>query len=305
MKYTFAGLGASRAEVEELLQRDIPRNAFVTNIKKVKYTSADGRFSWDSENIYFDFYGQGKLRRITVPWSLIGFDPFGEQPATILAPSAANRWYATRTEFAGYAHQLRADGKPTAIWERAAWNTVNEWCQPHRYLSSRITIQALAEHSTRAWARLTLPAEVWYFVPHPAGHPIGSDNRFWAAHFNRHDRYFAEPEWVVLKNLTPEQREYLAVAWDAYEAAGKPDAPLHGLTARGPTPKQLQFAMKKLEAKVRRCNITPAMLRKGMKVELEHQDVTRGGIEKTARIAVAHLCERADYYTRLKRYVEK
>lgn len=27
-------------------------------------------------------------------------------------------------------------------------------------------------------------------------------------------------------------------------------------------------------------------------------------IEKTARIAAAHICERPDYYRRLKRYVE-
>lgn len=48
-----------------------------------------------------------------------------------------------------------------------------------------------------------------------------------------------------------------------------------------------------------------AALREGMKVELEHRDVTKGAIEKTARIAAAHICERRDYYKRLKKYVEK
>jgi hypothetical protein len=63
----------------------------------------------------------------------------------------------------------------------------------------------------------------------------------------------------------------------------------------------VKYAMAKLAPKVKRCGITPAKLREGMKVELEHQDVTRGSIEKTARIAVAHLCESPRYYTELKR----
>ena len=42
----------------------------------------------------------------------------------------------------------------------------------------------------------------------------------------------------------------------------------------------------------------------GMNVELEHKDVTGGDPHKTAKIVLAHLKEKKDYYTRLKK-VEK
>lgn len=47
-------------------------------------------------------------------------------------------------------------------------------------------------------------------------------------------------------------------------------------------------------------------LRVGMNVEREHRDI--GACRSpvlAARIALAHLRERGDYYTRLKRYVER
>ena len=43
----------------------------------------------------------------------------------------------------------------------------------------------------------------------------------------------------------------------------------------------------------------------GINVELEHKDVTDGDLKKTAMIAAAHLREVPDYYTLLKKYVEK
>lgn len=42
----------------------------------------------------------------------------------------------------------------------------------------------------------------------------------------------------------------------------------------------------------------------GLNIELEHQDVTGGDLKKTAQIALAHLKEVPDYYTKLKKYVE-
>ena len=41
--------------------------------------------------------------------------------------------------------------------------------------------------------------------------------------------------------------------------------------------------------------------RRGLHVELEHRDVTHGSLELTAKIALAHLRELPDYYTRLTR----
>ena len=43
----------------------------------------------------------------------------------------------------------------------------------------------------------------------------------------------------------------------------------------------------------------------GMNIELEHQDVTGGNLILTAKIAAAHLREVPNYYTLLKKYVEK
>jgi hypothetical protein len=43
----------------------------------------------------------------------------------------------------------------------------------------------------------------------------------------------------------------------------------------------------------------------GMNVEMEHQDLTGGSLVQTGMIAAAHLREVPNYYTLLKRYVEK
>lgn len=47
-------------------------------------------------------------------------------------------------------------------------------------------------------------------------------------------------------------------------------------------------------------------LRVGMNVEREHRDIgSCHSPTKAAKIALAHLRERADYYARLKRFVER
>lgn len=42
----------------------------------------------------------------------------------------------------------------------------------------------------------------------------------------------------------------------------------------------------------------------GLNIELEHKDITGGDLEETAKIVIAHLKERKDYYKKLKKYVE-
>jgi hypothetical protein len=42
----------------------------------------------------------------------------------------------------------------------------------------------------------------------------------------------------------------------------------------------------------------------GLNIELEHKDITGGDLEETAKIVIAHLKERPDYYKKLKEYVE-
>ncbi len=45
--------------------------------------------------------------------------------------------------------------------------------------------------------------------------------------------------------------------------------------------------------------------RLGLQAELEHRDVTKGNLTLTGKIALAHLREFPDYYTRLKRMERK
>jgi hypothetical protein len=55
-------------------------------------------------------------------------------------------------------------------------------------------------------------------------------------------------------------------------------------------------------------DITPYLMSelvKGFKTELEHTDITHGDPIETLKIAVAHLKEVPNYYTRLEKYVEK
>jgi len=81
---------------------------------------------------------------------------------------------------------------------------------------------------------------------------------------------------------------------------------LKGLPTKGRVPlKTAQRALKKLPRKAQACRgMTPAALREGMEIEREHRDITKGRVGQTAKIAAAHICERSDYYSRIKRYVE-
>jgi GNAT superfamily N-acetyltransferase len=83
----------------------------------------------------------------------------------------------------------------------------------------------------------------------------------------------------------------------------QPNRPFGGvLPAAGEIP-----AEEVLEAmwRLRVTDIPFDLLREGMAVEREHADLTRRDAIQTARIALAHLRERRDYYKRLKQYVER
>lgn len=80
---------------------------------------------------------------------------------------------------------------------------------------------------------------------------------------------------------------------------------LGALPTKGPLPMDVaKRALVRLPKKLRSCVPTPEALREGMEVEREHRNVTKGAVGTTAKIAATHLCERGDYYRRLKRYVE-
>lgn len=109
--------------------------------------------------------------------------------------------------------------------------------------------------------------------------------------------YFGPPKKTSAVFCSKNRKEWVAP---------KKRSALSGIPKHGPIPMaQVQRAMKLLGRKVQKCRITPALLREGMAVEREHADVTKLAIGKTARIAAAHICERRDYYRRIKRYVEK
>lgn len=79
--------------------------------------------------------------------------------------------------------------------------------------------------------------------------------------------------------------------------------PLQGaLPAQGPIPDaEVRLAMRTLAVR----DIPFDLLKEGMEVEREHGDLTKRDAVQTARIALAHLRERRDYYKLLKRYVER
>ena len=56
----------------------------------------------------------------------------------------------------------------------------------------------------------------------------------------------------------------------------------------------------KLGVKWSASRFTPADLLEGIEVELEHKDVTKGALEPTAKIALAHLRECPSYYKKLR-----
>ena len=102
-----------------------------------------------------------------------------------------------------------------------------------------------------------------------------------------------------------ERRAVVKAVCKEYPSIGQCSTGLAGLPPKGRIPGPvIARVSKKLNRKLKACGITRGALREGMEVEREHRDVTHGGVEDTARIAIAHLCERPDYYKRLKRFVE-
>lgn len=304
----------SKAAAEAWLKRTCAENELVMLFPIGTFTGeTPSRFAWNEDVITCDFFA-GKLRRISLERS--EFDRFvnrvldGDEFALIESWVPNERGEPVSTEFVGTAWLNQRENGPAI---KRGWNDFNEMCNAHflgrvRELTGEFNARrynvALAEviaWSEKAWARITDDQHVYYFLPQERQE--GS----WRVHVvNRTLR--AMPVIVndrAMRPVRPEVQEYLEVAWDTYESGGG-RAPLRGLPASGGIPQSsLSYAAKKLEKKMQACGVTKAQLREGMKVEREHADVTKRGVEKTARIALAHLCERPDYYKRLKKYVER
>lgn len=67
---------------------------------------------------------------------------------------------------------------------------------------------------------------------------------------------------------------------------------------------KVSFEQSKKIAKLLKLNFDPKEFHIGINVELEHRDITKGNLVKTAKIAAAHLRENPRYYSLLKKYVE-
>lgn len=57
--------------------------------------------------------------------------------------------------------------------------------------------------------------------------------------------------------------------------------------------------------KVKPSKIAPKQFQKGMQVEMEHRDLTKGKLKPTGQIARAHLKENKDYYKELAKMEKK
>lgn len=71
------------------------------------------------------------------------------------------------------------------------------------------------------------------------------------------------------------------------------------------TAQQAERAARDIGASLVRLGVTPETLAQGMDIEREHRDIGGCTAIVAARIALAHLRERADYYDRLAKYVER
>ena len=119
----------------------------------------------------------------------------------------------------------------------------------------------------------------------------------------------AERDWTTWLNVAGSAASIAAFGYLLLHLPRRSRSPvvagIGALPKHGTIPaSSVDYAMRKLAKQVKKCGITKAQMREGMSIEREHGDVTKRGVERTARIAAAHICERPDYYKRLKRYVE-
>lgn len=194
----------------------------------------DGLFQWNTNGVTFKFHGAGKLRTITIPQRVMD-DVFNyaEQARAVgdigigelLVPSAGDRWQAELSQTVGSAHNLAN----TTMWERAAWNTVNEWCMPRYIKRGEIAIEYIKELSEICYGRYTGSAAVWYLLP-PSVAQSGDDvppsgNSVYGVNVLTKQAMWSKPTWYHMTN--PEFVAYVQVAWDTYQSTGQP-AQLNG-----------------------------------------------------------------------------
>lgn len=257
-RLTSAGTPAMRLTKDEarayLTTKKRERNQLFVDPRPSKFflNHQPGLFTWTKDYVTFEFYGAGRIRKLRVRMSDVERAARASvDVAWSFAPDERDRagasWAQTDgilTEVPGTAHQR----VKSALWERAAWNTLNAWCLPpgrELNLTRPTPLLAVADYAERAWARIGYTEVTIYFLPDPDGSPPGAtmlhhtDGRSYPSYYGVRVTMTATRAIVVgpavmllLQPTSPEEEAYLAVAWDEFAATGKPSAQLRGLKRR-------------------------------------------------------------------------
>jgi len=263
---TAAGTPKKRMTTDEgrayLVTKRRARNQLFVDPRASLYTvfHQPGLFTWTKDHVTFEFYGAGLVRKLRVKMADVvraGAPENADQPWSF-APEERDRpsasWAQTDgvlTEMPGTQHlELRS-----SKWERGAWNTLNAWCLPSGRQringplfpgsASDVPLIAVASIAAQAWARLSYADFTTYFLPNPDGTPAGAhmlrhtDGRDYPQYYGARvamssTRALIHPPttFFLLRPTSPEEQEYLAVAWDEFAGTGKPSEQLRGLKRR-------------------------------------------------------------------------
>ena len=225
-----------KTAMQQLSARSGARNAFLTNHAPTKYGAdlANGLFTWDLNEVHFDYFGTGKIRRISIHKEELQHDNLGQ-----LAPSPSDKQRGERTQFPGTAFRNR-----TTMAERAVWNTINARCNG-RFEGSVSPLEILMYRARDAYARVTTDKFVFYFQggkelekPHYRAEVfsrnVGSDF-FYSVMVESGAVVSLLSNFVTSMDqswgFTSEQIQYVVVARDA-ALEGRTDMPLHGMVRR-------------------------------------------------------------------------
>lgn len=253
---TAAGTPKKRMTTDEgrgyLVTKRRARNQLFVDPRASLYAAfhQPGLFTWTKDYVTFEFYGAGLVRKLRVKMADVvraGAPENADQPWSF-APEERDRagasWAQTDgvlTEMPGTQHIALRSSK----WERGAWNTLNAWCLPPGHGPHHIPLLLVRDIAAQAWARLSYADSTTYFLPNPDGTPAGAhmlrheDGRDYPQYYGarvigRWARALIHPPttFFLLRPVSPEEQEYLAVAWDEFAGTGKPSEQLRGLKRR-------------------------------------------------------------------------
>lgn len=263
---TAAGTPKKRMTKDEargyLVTKRRARNQLFVDPRASKFFAdhQSGLFTWTKDYVTFEFYGAGLVRKLRVKMADVvradgsGDPAIAERPWSF-APEERDRagasWAQTDgalTEMPGTQHIALRSSK----WERAAWNTLNAWCLPPGNSSRGVPLLQVRDIAAQAWARLSYADFTTYFLPNPDGTPAGTRMKTLSRSGSNLLRISVHPQYYgarvamsstralihppttffLLRPTSPEEQEYLAVAWDEFESTGKPSEQLRGLKRR-------------------------------------------------------------------------